>query len=106
MPEDYLMSLFNDQQTVSYVFDYSLLSSKFFPMLHFLFSEATSILKLGDKTIHHIIDIMIRAFMFLEFEETEWEILLCTSFLIGAKCHELDSNLPALIEIVYTINAS
>jgi len=44
--------------------------------------------------------------MFLEFEESEWEILLCTSFMIGAKCHELDKNLPALIEIVYSMNAS
>lgn len=62
--------------------------------------------KLGDKTIHHIADVMVRAFMFLEFEPNEWELLLCTSFLIGAKCHELDKNLPALIEIVYTMNAS
>lgn len=44
--------------------------------------------------------------MFLEFEENEWELLFCSSFLIGAKCHELDKNLPALIEIVYTMNAS
>jgi len=44
--------------------------------------------------------------MFLEFDEAEWEILLCTAILIGVKCHELDANLPALIEIVYTMNAS
>jgi hypothetical protein len=44
--------------------------------------------------------------MFLEFEENEFEILLTTSLLIAAKTHEIDIKLPALVEVVYTVNSS
>lgn len=49
---------------------------------------------------------MLRAYLFLEFDENEWDILLCTSMLIGAKFFQLDKHLPQLLHIIYVMRSS
>jgi hypothetical protein len=48
--------------------------------------------------------VLIRASQNLE--EVDWNLLTCTSLLIGAKCHELDNNLPTLDEIIAVMETS
>jgi len=49
---------------------------------------------------------MFRAFVFLEFNDNEWDLLLCVSILIGSKIFQLDKYLPSLMNILFVMKSS